>query len=79
MPDAHEAAREYEAALREGFARAGRRDQTFDVMLLGLGEDAHIASIFPEQPAVGSDPARGLTPLASRRCGRHTSTRGASR
>jgi 6-phosphogluconolactonase len=50
VADAHEAARLYEAELRDGFARAGRRDQTFDVMLLGLGEDAHIASIFPGSP-----------------------------
>lgn len=45
--DARDAAMEYEAALRSGFAAAGRNDQTFDVMLLGLGEDAHVASIFP--------------------------------
>jgi 6-phosphogluconolactonase len=62
MPDAHEAALDYEAALREGFARAGRRDQTFDVMLLGLGEDAHIASIFPESPLLGSDPSTQSDP-----------------
>jgi 6-phosphogluconolactonase len=50
LPDAHEAAREYEVELRNGFARAQRQDLTFDVMLLGLGEDAHIASIFPASP-----------------------------
>jgi 6-phosphogluconolactonase len=54
LPDAHEAARFYEAELRDGFARAGRRDQTFDMMLLGLGEDAHIASIFPGSPLVAA-------------------------
>ncbi len=36
--DARDAAHAYEAVLR---------DRRFDVMLLGLGEDAHIASIFP--------------------------------
>jgi 6-phosphogluconolactonase len=50
LRDAHEAALEYEAELRAGFIRAQRRDQTFDVMLLGLGDDAHVASIFPGSP-----------------------------
>lgn len=47
LADAHEAAAAYGQALRDGFAAAGRRDLTFDIMLLGLGEDAHVASIFP--------------------------------
>lgn len=47
LPDAADAARACERELRDGFAAAGRSDLTFDVMLLGLGEDAHIASIFP--------------------------------
>lgn len=47
VPDARDAARDYEERLRGGFARAGRDDLRFDVMLLGLGEDAHVASIFP--------------------------------
>lgn len=49
-PDAADAAREYEAVLPRAFRAAGRDDLTFDVMLLGLGEDAHIASIFPGSP-----------------------------
>lgn len=47
MPDPQEAAAEYEHTLQHAFAAAGRGDMTFDVMLLGLGEDAHIASIVP--------------------------------
>ena len=45
---ASDAGRLYDAVLR------ARRDQTagplFDVMLLGIGSNAHIASIFPESP-----------------------------
>lgn len=66
LPDAAAAAREYERLLPE----------TFDIMLLGLGEDAHIASIFPGSPLLkmglpkmGSDPIHiyegGLTPLVA--------------
>jgi 6-phosphogluconolactonase len=44
-PDAREAARAYEPELRP-----------FDVMLLGLGEDAHIASIFPGSPLLDRGP-----------------------
>jgi 6-phosphogluconolactonase len=47
LADAPAAAADYARELAAGFARAGRADRTFDVMLLGLGEDAHIASIFP--------------------------------
>ena len=46
MADASDAAADYDRALavvRSGF----RRTVFFDLMLLGLGEDAHIASIFP--------------------------------
>ncbi len=48
VADAAEVARHYEAEVVAGFAAARREDRTFDVMLLGLGEDAHIASIFPD-------------------------------
>ena len=61
MPDARDAAVDYDrvlkAVLDASVASAFRRKALFDVMLLGVGEDAHIASIFPGsellEPVVG--------------------------
>jgi len=46
LPDAADAARDYDRIVR----RFARETRTFDVMLLGLGADAHIASLFPHNP-----------------------------
>jgi len=47
-----EAAREYEAELRRSFNLGDGEFPRFDLMLLGLGDNCHMLSLFPGIPAI---------------------------
>jgi 6-phosphogluconolactonase len=50
FPSPDDAARDYERTLRGYF---GSDSPRFDLILLGLGEEGHTASLFPGSPALG--------------------------
>jgi 6-phosphogluconolactonase len=47
-PDIERAARDYEIAIRRTLGESPR----FDVVLLGVGPDGHVCSLFPDHPAL---------------------------
>ena len=56
-----EAAADYEAELRQFFLPPRHRMARFDLILLGLGEDGHTASLFPDSSAL-NEAARWVAP-----------------
>jgi 6-phosphogluconolactonase len=74
-PDRDVAARDYERAIREGVEPDAEGVPAFDVLILGVGEDGHTASLFPGERLVDiSDRLVAAVPARGAREGRLTLT-----
>lgn len=60
-----EAVREYERKLRQAFGVRDSEPPHFDLILLGLGEDGHVASLFPGSPALSEQERLVVVPYVS--------------
>lgn len=65
MPDAGAAAADYERTLREALALGPGEPPEFDLLLLGVGPDAHIASLFPGSDALRERERLAIAPWAA--------------
>lgn len=63
--DPAEAAAQYHGALQDLAERAQAEVPTFDVLILGMGDDAHTASIFPGSPLLDHLDAAPAPPWAA--------------
>jgi 6-phosphogluconolactonase len=61
-----EAAQEYEKLLRDRFGMGSTGWPRFSLLLLGLGEDGHVASLFPDAPELGERRRAVVPTLAPR-------------